>query len=108
MSEPTMRHLAPALHLAYLIAEQDPGLPAAMISVSYTHPSTVEVSLHGDPGDMEPWRVALGIAPAEVRLDTHKGSSWLTASTTVRGVRVELTFHLPTPVAPRNTEGGAR
>jgi hypothetical protein len=83
--------------LMRLLAADHPNLPAPHVGVSPHHPHTLALSVHGDLGNFEAWREALGIDPNAVRRNTQSGGTTLvlSAAATVADAHVELVGYAP-------------
>ncbi|MFE7466402.1 hypothetical protein ACFU6R_20155 [Streptomyces sp. NPDC057499] len=93
MSAPTVNGLSAAVAVLASMAEEFPDLPAPVVQIAQYGRTLVELSFHDGLSEFEPWRSALGIAPARVRLTAQSGigpSMWLRADAVVDGVHVHL------------------
>lgn len=79
---------SPILLLAQLLAT-NPELPAVGYRIDPFEPTTLYVSVHGDLGRFEPWRLALGLPAPEIH--SLNGAGWMAAAGVVADVPVQLT-----------------
>ncbi|WP_055567295.1 hypothetical protein [Streptomyces atriruber] len=88
----SVQDLSPALAALRLLAVDFAKMPAPTVRVSPVFPAVLDLSLHGDLGAFEPWRLALGIAREDIDFHTQgDGRTWvLCADTDYAGARVTL------------------
>lgn len=79
---------AAALRTILTLAEQHPTLPAAYTVITPGFPDQVDVQL-GGPGELEAWRVALGVAPEHVRFRPESDRCYLRFTTQINGVTLK-------------------